>query len=117
MDTVTWHTLANDADLDRALTTSHERPVLLFKHSVRCSISAMALDRVQRGWVYPAETLEPWLLDLLRYPEISKAIAVRLGVVHQSPQAILLRHGRVVWHASHSGISVSAISEALEGMP
>ena len=32
---------------------------------------------------------------------VSNAVVERFGVRHESPQALLLRDGRVVWHASH----------------
>lgn len=111
--TVSWHEVASEDDVRKAIEASHNRLVLLFKHSTRCSISAMALERLQRGWDIPPDVVQPWLLDLIQHRDISNAIAERLGVVHQSPQAILLRHGRVVWHASHSAISLAALKQAM----
>jgi bacillithiol system protein YtxJ len=108
-----WHSLEDSSGLEAAIQRSHDHPVLLFKHSTRCSISAMALDRLQRGWDIPEEFVQPWLLDLIQHRDISNAIAERLGVMHQSPQAILLRDGRVVWHASHSAISMAAVKQAM----
>jgi bacillithiol system protein YtxJ len=36
---------------------------------------------------------------------VSDAAAQRLGIRHETPQAILLRDGRVVWNASHFRIT------------
>ncbi len=44
---------------------------------------------------------------------LSREIAGRLGIVHESPQAILLRRGRPVWHASHAAVMARAIDKAL----
>ncbi len=48
---------------------------------------------------------------------LSQEIAGRLGIVHESPQAILLRRGTPVWHASHAAVTASAIGKALLGLP
>lgn len=109
-DAFPWKPLTDLAQLDGIFRDSATRPQLLFKHSTRCSISSMALQRFEREWDVntPADI---WCLDLLRHRDISDAIADRTGVMHQSPQAILLRNGEVTHHASHSGISAAAVSE------
>jgi bacillithiol system protein YtxJ len=55
-------------------------------------------------WVY---------LDLIRYRDLSNAIAERTGISHASPQTILLWKGEVVWDASHWSITTSALNEAV----
>jgi bacillithiol system protein YtxJ len=114
-----WHNLDHRETLDQVIARSHELPVLLFKHSTRCSISSMALSRVEHAWSFEPDQIEPWFLDLISHRDISHAIAERLGVPHQSPQAIIVRNGEVIYNASHSGISVAdmaaAISASAEG--
>jgi bacillithiol system protein YtxJ len=44
---------------------------------------------------------------------ISNEAAARLGVKHETPQAILVRNGNPVWHASHMDITSEAIEEAI----
>jgi bacillithiol system protein YtxJ len=36
-------------------------------------------------------------------------------VRHESPQALVLRGGEVVWHDSHYGIQVEALNQAVAG--
>src|ERR671923_1285632 len=95
-------TLLEDLDeLDRALSNSHVKPVLLFKHSRTCGISAEALDELH------AHLEEPSSVDAAMYAivtvqthrHVSNEIAARLGVRHETPQAILVRDGRVIWTA------------------
>ena len=109
-----WRQLRERSDLDALLERSKEHPCLIFKHSTRCSISAMALSRLESGWVLPQNQPEPWFLDLLAHRELSSAIAESLGVQHQSPQVIVVRNGEAVYSASHSAISPQAIAAALE---
>lgn len=45
-----------------------------------------------------------YFLDLLRYRDISNAIAQRFNVRHQSPQVLVIENGTCSTHASHYGI-------------
>lgn len=111
-----WKALERSAQIQEIMQRSHERPCLIFKHSTRCSISAMALRRLEIGWNVPGEALECWFLDLIAFREVSQAVAQTLQVQHESPQVLLVRNGAVFYHSSHSAITPAAISQALEGV-
>ena len=107
--TIPWKTMSAERQIAEIVELSHEKPQLIFKHSTRCSISSMAKSRLEREW--NLENLEPWYLDLIAFRNISNAIASQLGVHHESPQAIVLKDGVVVYDASHNSISVSEIAK------
>jgi bacillithiol system protein YtxJ len=93
---------------------SKEKPVVVFKHSTRCSISQMALDRWDRGWKSAwNEQIDIWYLDLIQHRDISNAIAEDTGVVHESPQALLLENGKVTLVETHQAIRPEHFFEAL----
>lgn len=46
---------------------------------------------------------------------VSNEIAARLGVKHESPQAILVRGGKAVWHASHRQVTAANLAAAAAG--
>ncbi len=104
-----WNTLIDSSQLEEIDTISKEQPVLLFKHSTRCSISAMALGRFERSFDENA-SFKPYFLDLIAYREVSNAIAERYGIRHESPQAILIRDGKAVFDSSHMGISYDELN-------
>jgi bacillithiol system protein YtxJ len=85
---------------------------LIFKHSPTCDLSAMAHAEVSR---YTAETsaIEVLLVDVIHQRAISNRIETELSLRHESPQAILLEKGRVVWHASHRRVTAAAIRDAV----
>lgn len=92
---------------------SHEQPVLLFKHSTRCPVSATAWRNFQRlADGKPAAAL--WRVLVIENREMSSRIADHAGVRHQSPQALLFRGGRVVWHDSHWSITTEDLEDAVE---
>ena len=106
---VEWISLTDINLLDEIKEKSKEKPQLLFKHSTRCSISTMAKNRFEREWSLPKEKADVYYLDLIAYRPISNKIADLFNVTHQSPQAILVKNGEVVYHDSHNGISAEAI--------
>ncbi|MFM2231002.1 MAG: hypothetical protein RL607_2260 [Bacteroidota bacterium] len=105
---VSWIPLTDLKELDAMIQASYTQPVLVFKHSTRCSISRMALRQFEADWNLEGK-ITPYFLDLLEYRPISNAIAERLGVVHQSPQVIVIKDGLAVYDASHEGIDVMAL--------
>jgi bacillithiol system protein YtxJ len=110
--------IKSQTDLDQLLAASATRPVFLFKHSTRCPVSFTA-DDAYRAFAADQPADAPVLfghLDLIRYREVSNAIADSLGVYHQSPQAILVVDGRATWHASHYDITPAALAAALAAL-
>lgn len=104
-----WHELTQLSELDGWFERSYKQPVLFFKHSTRCSISAAALGRMQRGSHQIPEEFEVVYLDLIAHRDISNALAERTGVVHESPQLLLVQEGKCVFDASHFDVRPEAI--------
>lgn len=109
-----WFELTAVSQLEAIKAESHQQPVIIFKHSTRCSISRAVLDRVERNW-NQAEltTIKPYFLDLLEYRPISNQIAVEFDVEHESPQAIVIWHGKPVYAKSHFGIDLNEIKRVV----
>jgi bacillithiol system protein YtxJ len=111
MAQLTWQSIQSDADLDLALQRSHEKPVVIFKHSTRCPVSSMALRLFEHEWSYGPDQVEPFFLDLIAFRPISNRIAQELAVDHESPQLIVVKNGRAIYDRSHNAISAGALSE------
>lgn len=113
-----WQHLTDIAQLTYIMSESikqsaTEQTVLLFKHSTRCSISSMALNRLESRWNdEETKNITPYFLDLLNHRDISNEITVMFGVEHASPQVLLIKNGKCTYHASHSEISYKDILEA-----
>ncbi len=112
-----WHQLSDRSQLSSLINISMEQSaqgltVLVFKHSTRCSISFMALNRLESKWE-PNSNIKPYFLDLLTYREISNEIAQVFGIEHASPQVLLIKNGQCFYDASHGDISYQAVMEAI----
>ena len=106
---MTWIELHDISQLDALCESSHTKPCVIFKHSTRCSISHMALARLERSAA--PEGTDFYFLDLIKHRNISQAIAERFGVYHESPQVLLIRNGECVYDNSHNGITMQELAE------
>lgn len=104
-----WISLTDITQLDSISKTSFETPQVIFKHSTRCSISSMALNRLERET--PPTNTDFYYLDLIKYRDISNAIAEKFDVYHESPQVLVIKNGECVYDESHQGITMSEIAE------
>jgi bacillithiol system protein YtxJ len=93
--------------LEAAIEESRFRPVLLFKHSTNCGISSGVFRDVS------AIDTDINLIIVQTDHDISNEIERRTGIKHESPQAIVLKDGEAVYHASHYDITIESINEHL----
>ena len=93
--------------LEQLLARSQNEPVILFKHSTTCPISASAYKQMSQveGDVS--------LVIVQRARDVSNEIEARTGIRHESPQTIVLRNGEAVWNASHFDITSEAVEKAV----
>lgn len=111
-----WLPLTDISQLHALINTSEQSAngstVLIFKHSTRCSISSMALSRLESKWENN-QNVQTYFLDLLRFRDVSNEIANIFSVEHQSPQVLIIKNGTCIYHNSHNGISYNAIKEVI----
>ena len=100
-----WIDLHSSDQLEVLNDTSYHHSQLIFKHSTSCGISGMVKRSFQTQSDLPEEGISYYLLDLLRYRDISNAIAEKYNVRHESPQVLVIRNGEVVAHGSHHNVS------------
>ena len=99
--------------LEAAITESQDRPVLLFKHSRTCGISCEALDELHSHLERGSTNAAYKVIVVQSHRGVSDGVSQRLGIRHETPQAILLRDGAAVWNASHFRITAEEIARVL----
>ncbi|RWW98845.1 bacillithiol system redox-active protein YtxJ [Flavobacterium cerinum] len=110
---IVWSDLTQLKQLEDIIEESAETPVVIFKHSTRCSISRMALKNFEREYAVEEGKAKPYFLDLLEHRDISNEIASRFEVQHQSPQLLLIKNGKAVYNSSHSDIDAAIVKDKL----
>lgn len=105
-----WKSLLSIEQLESIEEDSKTKPILIFKHSTRCSISRMALKQFEREFTLQ-DKVTPYFLDLIANRDVSNDIASRFNVMHQSPQLLVIKDGKSIYNASHSDIKAEKIAE------
>lgn len=99
--------ISSSAELDALFSLTNHETSILFLHDPWCPISGAAarevaeLDRVIH------------LIDVSRSHELSRSVATRTGVRHESPQLFVIAGGRHLWNASHDDIQAEVIRQFL----
>lgn len=104
-----WIHLTDEEQLKNIVNKSQERSQVIFKHSTRCSISSLALQRLQKA--KQPEDIDFYFLDLIAYRSLSNKVADIFKVEHESPQILLIRNGECIYDESHTGITMNGITE------
>ena len=104
-----WIPLKDETGLQEIKNRSAEKTQVIFKHSTRCSISSMALNRLERATA--PDSIDFNYLDLLTYRDLSLRVANEFSVEHESPQILIIKNGECVYDESHTGISMDQISQ------
>lgn len=101
--------MRDEIDLEEAL----DLPVaILYKHSPLCGLSAIARREV-RSFAESRPDVPIYVVDVIRDGPLSRAVERRLCTRHESPQALVLRHGEVVWHGSHRSVTANALERGI----
>jgi bacillithiol system protein YtxJ len=99
---------------DQAIQGTSEKPLLVFKHSTTCPISAAAHEEVMHFIEDDKDSpVDYAIVHVIEDRPVSNAIADHLEVKHASPQAILVKDGQRVWDTSHWNITYAFLSEKL----
>lgn len=102
--------------LEAAIRHSASRPIIIFKHSPTCGISAQAREDLldwNAGEPAPVPIFE---VRVREHREVSNAIAARFGLRHESPQALIVDDGLAKWHGSHFHVNAREVRAALDGL-
>lgn len=107
-----WNPLTSMEQLKELITRSQEKPQVIYKHSIRCSISSVVKSRLEKAET-PEET-DFHYLDLITYRPVSNAIAEMFEVHHESPQILVIWKGVCIYHESHMAINMDDITEQIK---
>ena len=98
----------NKETLDKLITDSGAKPIVIFKHSNACGISAAAYREMEKL------DSQVNLLEVQSARDVSRELADLTGIRHETPQVIVLKDGKAVWNASHFDVKAGAVLKALE---
>lgn len=113
MEKLSWILLESDHQVDEIIKHSYSTPCLIFKHSTKCFISSVALDRLEQKWSIPDKRVLTFFLDAINHRKLSKLIAETFSEHHETPQILLIVNGECILEASEMDIHASEIEEMI----
>lgn len=93
--------------LEQINQASYTQPQLLYKHSTTCGLCDIMWEEVKNG------DFDLNYLDLHKYRPISNEIEKKYDVLHESPQVLIIKDGKCVYHTSHRKINAKEIENQL----
>ena len=106
-----WNHLTEDAQLNKIILNSQDKPQVIFKHSTRCSISSVALNRFKN--IGDPLLIDFHLLDLIAFRSLSNKIAETFQIQHESPQILMIIKGDCIYEETHLAISPDELFEQI----
>jgi bacillithiol system protein YtxJ len=104
--------ISTEADVASALS---EPLAVVYKHSPICPTSGIAYQEM-RSLRRLHHDVPMYLVDVVHYRPLSRQIAEQVGVVHASPQAIILRAGVPQWHGSHFDLRADTMAQRIQSL-
>ena len=101
-----FNEIHNIEELDALIEKSNEQAVVFFKHSVTCPISSGVYQEIANA------DADINLIVVQNARSVSTAIAEKTGVRHESPQALIIKNGEVVYHAAHYDVTAREVEES-----
>ncbi len=87
----------------------NDEVLAVFKHSPRCSISMAAKHRIEDADKLPSEISSWIIVDVLEQRPTSQRLAEYTHVEHESPQLLIFKNKKCIYHASHLDIKPDLI--------
>ncbi len=109
-----FQTLSTPDQLDRALDESSRRPLVIFKHSPTCGVSAQAFESISEWMTAEVRDADFFIVPVQANRAVSTLLAQRFGIRHESPQVMVIDRGEVAWHGSHFRATADSIAAALD---
>ncbi|PSQ92738.1 MAG: bacillithiol system redox-active protein YtxJ [Bacteroidetes bacterium SW_4_67_19] len=103
--------LATEDDLQDALRHSDDEPVVFYKHSSTCPISAQAEDEM-KSLLSNSGAPPVYELVVQESRDMSDRIAEHFSIRHETPQAIVVSDGEPVFNASHHDVTAASVRQA-----
>ncbi|NOT27300.1 MAG: bacillithiol system redox-active protein YtxJ [Acidobacteria bacterium] len=102
------------AQVDQLISASDPRPLVIFKHSRSCGTSAQAFDELLDHLDASEADARYAIVTVQTHRDVSTAVSRLLGVRHETPQALIVQDGKVVWSASHFRVTAEAVNAAIK---
>lgn len=100
-----WNGICNEEELKEAILSSNAAPILILKHSYRCSVSFIAKKNLEGGLGVSIPPENCYLIDVIKDRDVAHVLSNQFSIRHESPQLFLVDNAELVWYGSHSSVN------------
>ncbi|WP_041601427.1 bacillithiol system redox-active protein YtxJ [Halobacillus halophilus] len=101
--------LTSQEDWQNVWKRSMDSPILVYKHSTSCLISARAFKQLKTFQKSGEDEIDCYMVKVIENRRVSNEIAKDTNISHKSPQILLIDKQQVVWNTSHWKITEKRI--------
>lgn len=105
-----FRALTTDEDLQEALRHSDDEPVVLYKHSSACPLSARAQKEMRS--LVDRDSPPVYQVVVQEARAVSDRIAEHFSIRHETPQVIVVADGEPIFNASHQDVNAARVRQA-----
>ena len=87
---------------------------LIFKHSPRCIISRIVLERFENNYDIKFSYIKFFKINVIDQRKLSTTISTLYNVQHESPQILLIKDNECFYHESHESIHFKTLKSYLK---
>ncbi len=92
--------------LSEILEKSEIHPVIIFKYSSECGSSTRLSNALEKAITEKKVTAPIYIVVVQEHPALSQKIAEHFSIQHESPQILIVNHGKVTYSADHDNINL-----------
>lgn len=108
-----WNFVDSPDKVDEIFLASNDKVQVIFKHSYRCGTSFFAKKGLEAEGLWDKFDTTLWLLDVTGNRGVSNYLADKSGVIHESPQLMVIKDETVIWHGSHSAVNRKNVEQII----
>lgn len=96
-----WDEITSTEEVDEIHLASNAKIQVIYKHSRSCGVCYISRNSLEKMEDDIRESIDLYMVDVIRDRPISKYISEKYGIRHESPQMLIIKEGEVIWHGSH----------------
>ncbi len=108
-----WFQISSTQEADGVISASKEKTQVILKHSNSCGISFFAKRNLDSIDTEKLESADLYIVDVIKDRNVAYYLADRFSVRHESPQIMVIKNEKVIWHGSHNAVNPENLLQAL----
>ena len=108
-----WFQISTTQEADGVINASNEKTQVILKHSNSCGVSFFAKKGIDSIPAVDLQNVDMYIVDVIRDRNLAYYLADRFSIRHESPQLLVIKDEKLIWHGSHNAVNSENLLQAL----